>query len=89
MTPPIEDLTGATARSILERCLFENDGAAWTMFLDRFSDLIQRALLSSHRGSTYEEFGDWFPGWLFEQRKLHALYRALLVKIARGEVTSQ
>ena len=88
MMQPLDDWTTQTARSIIERCVFENDEFAWAMFLARYGDLIRRSFLSSDPGLSYEEFGDWFPGWFFEQRKLHALYRALLAKITRGECST-
>jgi hypothetical protein len=85
MTPPPDDPPSPSARSILERCLVENDGAAWVAFLAAYSGLVRQAFFAAPSGVRYEEFADWFPGWLYEKRKLHAVYRALLAKVAAGE----
>jgi hypothetical protein len=76
---------GSDLCNLLERCIVCRDDAAWRSFLLRFESLVRAVLAAARSTLRPEEFLDWFPGHLYEHRKVQALYLALLGKIEGGE----
>lgn len=78
---PIDDYC-----ALLERCLGGDDQGAWQTFLSCLPPLARQAMKGHQQGPLrVDELIDWLPGWMFERRRVHALYRALLAKRDSGE----
>lgn len=73
---------------ILERCITDNDQASWSELLAAIEELVRRTFFKMNRSGPlkYSDFANWFPGWLYEKKKLNALYRALQEGLDSGEI---
>lgn len=80
--------TGDLLKQMLERCLVDNDEVSWSKLLASIEELVRRTFFSMNGDGSlkYSDFVNWFPGWLYEQKKLNSLYRALEAGAASGEV---
>lgn len=58
---------------LLEACIASNDEPAGQAFLARFRPLIRRAFVARTGVAHVEEFVEWFPGWFYSSRRIHAL----------------
>ncbi len=81
MSEPTESVT-----QLLRRCVLEGRAGPWAELLSKVDQIVRGGFLSA--GGTpadLAEFLGWFPGWLFEERKLQALIRSLRAKLETGE----
>ncbi len=81
MNEPTESVT-----RLVRRCVLEGRAGPWTELLSRVDPIVRGGFFSA--GGTpmdLAEFLDWFPGWLFGERKLQAIIRSLRTKQETGE----
>lgn len=70
---------------LIQRCIFDGRSGPWPELLSLAEDLIRSCFLSAGgQPSDLDAFADWLPGWIFEGRKLHALWRNLDGAIRTG-----
>ena len=85
----MQDETRTDLIALIERCLVDNDNDAWQCFLEKHRYLIERAIRENASPRDASAIVDAFPGWMFQNRKLHALYRRVIRARSLGEVESQ
>ena len=74
---------------LIRQCNIAGRAGPWIELLRTASATLTNAWRNCGvRGGDVQELQQWFPGWLFEKRKLHALIAAVERKLASGECAS-
>lgn len=82
------ELADTPLSQLIVDCLIEGNSASWPRLLSQIEELVRRTFFSVEATLPYATFQNWFPGWLYSERKLVAAHRALQQKVATGEIAS-